>query len=100
MKRTQLTSYDLSIMCRSESGRCSFDVGLDNLAPHERKFLFNAIAAVKQGGSVEFSLTQTGVGEKQLTLTMRDKGAVAIGVSQAIETAHVNGSSENGNSPL
>lgn len=81
----------LEVIVRTEDGRASIDIGLDQLSELERKFLFVTIAgATAKGGSVNFSLEPGPTpDERVLRLSMkRNPKSIKRSVSKAVQAAN------------
>jgi hypothetical protein len=92
MKKTEhkAKAYALSLVARTESGRCEITMGLDQLTRLDRKFLFDSLKGTQEGGSVGFDMSQTPEGEQKITMLLRSATVVAA-VRQEIPD-HANGS--------
>lgn len=79
MKRTIGTNNDMTLTVRTETGRVSIEIGLNEFSVKERRFLFDSIRSVQKQGQVTFSLTNVENGVRELTLRLADtcvEGAV------------------------
>jgi hypothetical protein len=81
-------SYVLTVTARTESGRAEISLGLDELDPEERKFLFNTLRRTTQGGSAMFGLNETGPGEKTLSLLLKEPISTDLAVRASINGSH------------
>ena len=86
MKKTEHTKreYTLDIIARTESGRIEVSIGLEDLGPGERKFLFDALRRTTKGGGATLGLHETGPGEKTLSLLLKEPIPVDTAVKGAI----------------
>ncbi len=64
-------AHSLSLVARTESGRCEISMGLDELSPLDRKFLFDSLRGTQEGGSIGFDMMQTSHGEQKITLLLK-----------------------------
>lgn len=80
MKKTQHKAYSLTVICRTEDGRCEVELGLDNEPPENRAFLFHTLRRTQQGGTAQLGLHETGPGEKTLSLLLKENTPIATGV--------------------
>ena len=90
MTRAQAKSkaYSLTVSVRTESGRCEIGLGLDDIGPEERRFLFDTLRRTTEGGSAQLGLHESGPGEKTLSLLLKEPISVEIGVTAAINGSH------------